>query len=104
MATNNRLGAAGTDLSQLPQGALNALGGSGTLQTAYTLADMMTPKAQEFDPALAALLYFTEMGKQASQPGATLLGSVVGSGQAPAAYMMQLEQDKRARIHKYWDW
>ena len=97
MATNNRLGAAGTDMSQLPQGALSALGGSGTLQTAFNLADRLTPKAQEFDPALASLLYFTEMGKQASQPGATLLGSVVGSGQAPAAYMMQLEQDKRAR-------
>jgi hypothetical protein len=97
MAINNRLGAAGTDLSQLPQGALNALGGSGTLQTAYTLANIMTPKAKEFDPALAALLYFTEMGKQASQPGATLLGSVVGSGQAPAAYMMKQAEAARAR-------
>jgi hypothetical protein len=97
MATDNTFGAAGTDLSQLPQGALGALGGSDTLQRAFDLANIMTPKAQEFDPALAALLYFTEMGKQASQPGATLLGSVVGSGQAPAAYMMQLEQDKRER-------
>ena len=97
MAINNRLGAAGTDLSQLPQGALNALGGSGTLQTAYTLANVMTPKAKEFDPALASLLYFTEMGKRASQPGATLLGSAVGSGQSPAAYMMQVERDRRAR-------
>jgi len=97
MAINDRLGAAGTDLSQLPQGALKALGGSGTLQTAYTLADMMTPKAQEFDPALASLLYFTEMGKQASQPGATLLGSVVGSGQAPAAYMLKQAEAARAR-------
>ena len=97
MATDNTFGAAGTDLSQLPQGALGALGGSGTLQTAYTLADMMTPKAQKFDPALAALLYFTEMGKQASQPGATLLGSVVGSGQAPAAYMMKQAEAARER-------
>ena len=31
MAINDRLGAAGTDLSQLPQGALKALGGSGKL-------------------------------------------------------------------------
>jgi hypothetical protein len=97
MATDNTFGAAGTNMSQLPQGALGALGGSDTLQRAFDLANIMTPKAQEFDPALAALLYFTEMGKQASQPGATLLGSVVGSGQAPAAYMMQLEQDKRER-------
>jgi hypothetical protein len=97
MAINDRLGAAGTDLSQLPQGALKALGGSGTLQTAYTLADMMTPKAQKFDPALAALLYFTEMGKQASQPGATLLSSVVSSGQAPAAYMIKQAEAARAR-------
>lgn len=84
-------------MSQLPQGALSALGGSGTLQTAFNLADRLTPKAQEFDPALAALLYFTEMGKQASQPGATLLGSVVGSGQAPAAYMMKQAEAARAR-------
>jgi hypothetical protein len=28
MATDNTFGAAGTDLSQLPQGALGALGGS----------------------------------------------------------------------------
>jgi hypothetical protein len=97
MATDNTFGAAGTDLSQLPQGALGALGGSGTLQTAYTLANIMTPKAQKFDPALAALLYFTEMGKQASQPGATLLGSVVGSGQAPAAYMMKQAEAARER-------
>jgi hypothetical protein len=97
MATDNTFGAAGTDLSQLPQGALGALGGSETLQTAYTLANIMTPKAQEFDPALAALLYFTEMGKQASQPGATLLGSVVGSGQAPAAYMMKQAEAARER-------
>jgi hypothetical protein len=97
MATDNTFGAAGTDISQLPQGALGALGGSGTLQTAYTLADIMTPKAQKFDPALAALLYFTEMGKQASQPGATLLGSVVGSGQAPAAYMMKQAEAARER-------
>ena len=97
MATDNTFGAAGTDLSQLPQGALGALGGSDTLQRAFDLANIMTPKAQEFDPALAALLYFTEMGKQASQPGATLLGSVVGSGQAPAAYMMKQAEAARER-------
>jgi hypothetical protein len=97
MATDNTFGAAGTDLSQLPQGALGALGGSDTLQRAFDLANIMTPKAQKFDPALAALLYFTEMGKQASQPGATLLGSVVGSGQAPAAYMMKQAEAARER-------
>ena len=97
MATNNKIGVAGTDFSQLPQGSLSSLGGSATLQTAFDLADRMTPKAQEFDPALASLLYFTEMGKRASQPGATLLGSAVGSGQSPAAYMMQVERDRRAR-------
>ena len=97
MATDNTFGAAGTNMSQLPQGALGALGGSDTLQRAFDLANIMTPKAQEFDPALAALLYFTEMGKQASQPGATLLGSVVGSGQAPAAYMMKQAEAARER-------
>ena len=91
-----KIGAAGTTAQDYDR-TLGSLGGSATLDAAFDLADRMTPQAQEFDPALAALLYFTEMGKQASQPGATLLGSVVGSGQAPAAYMMQLEQDKRAR-------
>ena len=98
MAINDRPpGAVGRNLDDIDAGSLRSLGGSGTLKTAYTLADMMTPKAQEFDPALAALLYFTEMGKQASQPGATLLGSVVGSGQAPAAYMMKQAEAARAR-------
>ena len=89
MATDNKFGASRPDLSQL--------GGYGTLQTAFDLADRLTPKAQEFDPALAALLYFTEMGKQASQPGATLLGAAAGAGPAPVAYMMKQAEAARAR-------
>jgi hypothetical protein len=96
MATDNRLGAAGTTAQDYDR-TLGSLGGSATLDAAFDLADRLTPQAQEFDPALAALLYFTEMGKQASQPGATLLGSVVGSGQAPAAYMMKQAEAARAR-------
>jgi hypothetical protein len=91
-----KIGAAGTTAQDYDR-TLGSLGGSATLDAAFDLADRLTPKAQEFDPALAALLYFTEMGKQASQPGATLLGSVVGSGQAPAAYMMKQAEAARAR-------
>jgi len=53
------------------------------------------------DLALASLLYFAEMGKQASKPGATLLGSAAGAATAPAAYLMKestAERDRQAKV------
>jgi hypothetical protein len=61
-------------------GALNALQGGTTTQPT------------KVDPALLSLLYFSKMGEVASQPGATLLGSIAGSAIAPAEYLADLKK------------
>ncbi len=58
-------------------GALNALQGGTTTKV---------------DPALLSLLYFSKMGEVASQPGATLLGSIAGGAIAPAEYLADLKK------------
>ena len=93
-------GAANTNPLGLSQGALAALGGSGNVQAAIELAKALQPKEEKFDPALAALLYFTKMGELASKPGATLLGSASGAFSSPAAYLMQQRKDERDRKSK----
>ena len=80
---------------------LSALGGIDKVTAAVTLAEKLAGPEEKFDPALAALLYFTKMGEIASKPGATLLGSVAGAGVAPAQYLMQKrkeERDRRAKV------
>ena len=75
---------------------LEAISGSPeSAKQALALAQAMRPKVPEFDPAMASLLYFIEMGKQASQPGATVLGSAVGAMSSPAEYLMQQRKRKR---------
>ena len=98
-ATTN-FGASGTNPLNLSQGALAALGGSGNVQAAVELAQSLMPKKEKFDPAMAALLYFTKMGELASKPGATLLGSASGAAASPAAYLMQQSKDERDRKSK----
>ena len=44
------------------------------------------------DPALLSLLYFSELGKQASQPGATALGAASSAAVTPAAYLLKDRQ------------
>ena len=60
-----RYGAAGNDVSLFEGGALDALetlaGGSKQAQQAMALTRALTPERQEFDPAIAALRYFTRM-------------------------------------------
>ena len=93
-------GVSGTNPLNLSQGALAALGGSGNVQAAVELAQSLMPKKEKFDPAMAALLYFTKMGELASKPGATLLGSASGAAASPAAYLMQ----QRRLLHQYENW
>jgi len=50
------------------------------------------PKA---DPYEAAFQFFAEMGKQASQPGATVFGSAASSLQAPMDYLQAKKKEKR---------
>ena len=92
------LGVSGTDVSQIPMGVLNALdamsGNRGQLALDY--ANQAIPMPEEANKYEAALRFFLEMGKQASQPGSTVLGSAFGAGQAPLDYLTA----KNAEIRK----
>jgi hypothetical protein len=80
-------GASGTDPRFIAgMGVLNSLsGGRGDLVQQYVNEAVPLPK--KADPYVAALKFFIEMGKQASQPGATVLGSITGSMGAPVDYL-----------------
>jgi hypothetical protein len=82
-----RFGASGTDPRSIAgMGVLNSLsGGRGDLVQQYVNEAVPLPK--KADPYVAALKFFIEMGKQASQPGATVLGSITGSMGAPVDYL-----------------
>ena len=56
-----------------------------------------TPPVEEANPWEASLRFFLEMGKQASQPGATVLGSAVGAGLVPLDYLTAKKKEKRDR-------
>ena len=61
------------------------------------LAEAISGKPREIDPAMAAFLYFSKMGELASQPGATLFGSAAGAASSPAEYMMNIREQNRKR-------
>ena len=65
--------------------------------SAFELATVLAPKKDPVDPNLAALLYFSEMGKQASKPGATALGAAVGSATPALAYLIKKKDEERKR-------
>jgi len=94
----DKLGVSNTDVSQIPMGVLNALdamsGNRGQLALDY--ANQAIPMPEEANKYEAALRFFLEMGKQASQPGSTVLGSAFGAGQAPLDYLTA----KNAEIRK----
>jgi hypothetical protein len=76
-------------------GVLNALSGNRG-QLALDYANQAIPMPEEANKYEAALRFFLEMGKQASQPGSTVLGSAFGAGQAPLDYLTA----KNAEIRK----
>jgi hypothetical protein len=80
-------GASSTDPRSIAgMGVLNSLsGGRGDLVQQYVNEAVPLPK--KADPYVAALKFFIEMGKQASQPGSTVLGSITGSMGAPVDYL-----------------
>jgi len=84
------LGTSNTNVSNLNQGALKNL--PSNLQQASLLATALTPSRKPMDPALLSLLYFSELGKQASQPGATALGAATSAVTTPAAYLLKDRQ------------
>ena len=92
-------GASGSDPAMFTGGALDAIttlaGGSKQAQEAMALAQALSPKREKFDPAIAALKYFTALGREASKPGATLLGSAASAATDPAQYLMDVKQYNR---------
>ena len=83
------IGAAGNNSQELASSPL------GTLGSRMQMAEQLYPK-QEIDPAMAAFLYFNNMARAASQPGATVVGSAAQAFEDPAKYLMQVKQDNRA--------
>ena len=83
-------GTSSTNMNNLNQGALSNL--PSNLQQASLLATALTPQRKPMDPALLSLLYFSELGKQASQPGATALGAASSAAVTPAAYLLKDRQ------------
>jgi hypothetical protein len=93
--TQHTYGASGSNLSDSAMGALATLaGGTTRAQQALALARELSPQPEPVDPYLAALKFFTEMGVQASQPGATVLGSAVSAGRAPLEYLEAKAREK----------
>ena len=85
-------GASQTDMENVPFGVLRDVG----VDDKYiNLAQALTGKPREFDPAMAAFLYFSKMGELANQPGATLFGSAAGAASAPAEYLIDTETQNR---------
>ena len=85
-------GASGTDLNEAREGALRGIlqqtaGGSANADKAIALAQQLYPDTPKADPYEAAFQFFAEMGRQASQPGATALGAAVGSMGVPLDYL-----------------
>ena len=100
MAEDNTLGASGTNILNLPQGALKALGGQENFQNAMQLAQALQPAPKPVDPALLAFMYFSQMAAEASKPGATALGAASTAALTPAQYLMkdyERQQDREAK-------
>ena len=92
-------GAAGTNPKAMQGGALGNIlkiisGSSSNAAKAQNFANQLYPDVPKADPWEAAFKYFVEMGKIASQPGATLLGSAVGAAQAPMDYLNAKKKEK----------
>ena len=95
------LGASDTTEFDKMMGALGMLSGSKAgAQKAFDAASAMYAPVEEANPWEASLRFFLEMGKQASQPGATVLGSAVGSGLVPLDYLTAKKKEKRDRDEK----
>ena len=91
-----KLGVSGTNMNDQQFGMLKTLSGSAEAgQQAMDYANQLYPDAPEADPWEAAFQFFSAMGQAASQPGATVLGSAVGSMQVPMDYLAAKKKEKR---------
>jgi len=83
------LGASNTNIQNLPQGALRALGGQENFENAMALAQALNPPPTPMTPAQLAFQFFTQMAAESSKPGATALGAASQAALTPAAYLMK---------------
>ena len=91
-----KLGVSGTNMNDQQFGMLKTLSGSAEAgQQAMDYANQLYPNLPEADPWEAAFQFFSAMGQAASQPGATVLGSAVGSMQVPMDYLAAKKKEKR---------
>ena len=91
-----KLGVSGTNMNDQQFGMLKTLSGSSEAgQQAMDYANQLYPNLPEADPWEAAFQFFSAMGQAASQPGATVLGSAVGSMQVPMDYLAAKKKEKR---------
>ena len=102
---DNPLGVSATDINTIDPnlGVLKTLSGSAAAgQQAMDFANQLYPQVSKADPWEAAFYFFSEMGRQASVPGATAFGSFLSSTQAPMDYLNAKKKEntetKRARM------
>ena len=99
--TKHTFGASETDPKEELMGALAMLAKTSSGgQKAFDAASAMYAPVEEANPWEASLRFFLEMGKQASQPGATVFGSAVGAGLVPLDYLTAKKKEKRDRDQK----
>ena len=80
------LGAAGTDINQIPGGALPS-----NLAYAQSLAKAVLPDVERepIDKALLSFLFFSDLAAKSSKPGATVLGAAGEAAMTPASYLLK---------------
>jgi hypothetical protein len=91
--TGSNLGVSATNMKDVSAGALGGL----DFQGAMDLLEKITPQSKPIDKNMLGLLYFTDLAKRASEPGATLFGSAAGALQSPTAYLVKRREEERKR-------
>jgi len=92
-------GAGDNDTKLFTGGALEALetlaGGKDNAQQAIQLAQSLSPEREKIKPAMAAFKFFSQMAIDASQPGATGIGSAATALRSPIEYLEGVGQYNR---------
>ena len=92
-------GAGDNDTKLFTGGALEALetlaGGKDNAQQAIQLAQSLSPEREKIKPAMAAFKFFSQMAIDASQPGATGIGSAASALRSPIEYLEGVGQYNR---------
>jgi len=91
--TGSNLGVSATNMADVSAGALGGI----DFQGAMDLLKQVTPQAQPIDKNVLGLLYFTDLARRASEPGATLFGSAAGALESPTAYLLKRREEERKR-------